>query len=200
MSLSHKPNIFGLEPFLAVDLVKANYYMGRVDIPADTEDGEAEALLAASRGQEPTLDKTLPWMLLMRGMFSYLYKKEMAEAKKQQGRYMRPDFIPRPIVVKPHEWARAFNFVTTSYIKNEFFKKPEVVKRQVTEDGREVALVVMVTSPGKGLDKSESYVRPGERRNTVNRLRRMERHRENLAEMPDVQKYLASLREPKVTG
>lgn len=200
MGLSRKPNVFGLEPFLSVDEVKANYYYGRVDIPADTEEGEREAVMAAAQDEEPNLDKTLPWMLLMRGMFSYLYKKEMAEARKRQGSYLKPEFIPRPLVIKPHDWARAFNFVTTSYIKNEFFKKPEVITPQVTADGRKVALAVLLTSPGKGIEKSESYVRPDQRRVTIKRLRRMERHRENLMEMPEVQKHLASLREPRVGG
>ena len=200
MSLSRKPNVYGLDPFLSVDEVKANYYLGRIDIAADDEEGEQEALMAAARGEEPNLDKALPWLLLARGMFSYLYKKEMAEARKRQGRYMRDDFVPRPIVVQPHDWARAFNFITTSYIQNEYFRKPNLIHKQVTENGRQVALAVLVTSPGKGIEKSGSYVLPGERLTTVKRLRRMERHRKNLEQNREVQDYLASLRDPTVSG
>jgi hypothetical protein len=198
VSIGRKPHIYGLEPMLSVDLVRANYFFGRVDIPADTEEGERQAILSAARGENPELDKTLPWMLLMRGMFSYLYKQEMRDAKKRNGIYLPGEFMPRPILIKPHEWAKAFNFISTSYIQNEFFKKPEVITQQVTESGRKVALALLVTNPGKGIAKSESYVRPENRRVTVKRLRRMERHRENIAEDPEVRRYLASLRDPEV--
>ena len=68
MTLSKKPNRFGLDPFLTVDTAKANYFYGRTDVPPDPAAGQAEGLLDAAKGKDPELDRSLPWPLLMGGM------------------------------------------------------------------------------------------------------------------------------------
>lgn len=200
MPLSLKPNKFGLDPFLMVDTAKADYYYGRTDVDPESEEGEARALLSAAKGKEPELDKSLPWMLLARGMYSFLYKKEEAEFNRRLGRKdPRPgDPLPRLIRVTPIDWAEAFNIITFSYVQNGFFRRPTAIKEQKTASGRKIALAILVQDPGKGREKSESYVRPDEKMRTLKILRRMERHRLDLGDLDAVKEHLASLRDPQV--
>lgn len=200
MALSLKPNKFGLDPFLMVDTAKADYYYGRTDVDPESEEGEERSLLSAAKQKEPELDKTLPWMLLARGMYSFLYKKQETEFNKRLGRKEpRPgDPLPHIIRVTPIDWAEAFNIITFSYVQNGFFRRPTAIKEQKTASGRKIALAILVQDPGKGREKSESYLRPDERRRTVKILRRMETHRLSLGEIDAVQKHLASLRDPEV--
>ena len=210
MGLSRKPNKFGLDPFLMVDTAKANYYYGRTDVPADDE---TKALKDAAVGADPTLDRTLPWILLVRGMFSIIYKDILKQQLRRQGylqhlggikghqKQRNPNSpLPSPIVVPPHEWARAFNIITFRYVSDGFLKRPRVIKRMKTESGREIALALLVQDPGKGRDKMEDYLSSRRRRETVKVLRRMERHRLNLGENQAVQEHLASLRPPTVAA
>ena len=200
MGLSQKPNKFGLDPFLMCDTTKADYYYGRTDVEPDTEDGEKRALMSAAKGERPVLDKTLPWMLLARGMFKFLYKEAIAEDNKNRGRSKRipGTALPHKITITPQDWAKAFNMLTFSYVRNDFFRVPTTISEQQTSTGRTVAKAILVQDPGKGLAKSESYIRPDQRVETVNILRRMETHRLDLGERGDVKKHLASLRDPEV--
>ena len=200
MSLSQKPNRYGLDPFLAVDTAKANYYYGRTDVPPDTVEGQRQAAMDAAKDVDPEIDRTLPWAILVGGMFSFLYKKAIREEDRRAGRKKRGprDPFPKPIRITPQDWAKAFNFITTSYIDNEFLKRPDKVSVQKLQNGRSVALLVLVQDPGKGAAKSRDYFSPKRIGETRQRLRRMERHREEMAEDPQVKKYLATLRMPSI--
>jgi len=200
MGLSQKPNKFGLDPFLMCDTAKADYYYGRTDVEPDTEEGEKRALMSAARGERPVLDKTLPWMLLARGMFKFLYRDAIAKDNKNQGRKKRipGSDLPHKITITPQEWAKAFNMLTFSYVKHNFFKRPSgpVSKDPDAHGGRKLALV-LEQDPGKGLAKSGDYVEPDQKDETVKILRRMETHRLDLAERQDVKEHLASLHDPE---
>lgn len=201
MALSLKPNKFGLDPFLMCDTAKADYYYGRADVPSmDDEKADGKTSEGTEGKKSPDLDKSLPWMLLVRGMYAFLYKKAEQEFNRRLGRKEpRPgDPLPQPIRVTPMAWAEAFNIITFSYVENGFFKRPTVVKEWKTAGGKKVALALLVQDPGKGREKSESYVRPDERARTLRILRRMEGHRLDLASMDAVKKHLATLREPPV--
>jgi hypothetical protein len=52
----------------------------------------------------------------------------------------------------------------------------------------------MVQDKGKGATKTEDYLSPERINETRKRLRRMERHRLEVAEDSQVKKYLASIR------
>jgi hypothetical protein len=200
VALSLKPNKFGLDPFLMCDTAKADYYYGRTDVGAEGPVGEANALISEARKKDPDLDKSLPWMLLARGMYSFLYKKQEVEFNRRLGRKdPRPgDPLPQVIRITPIDWAEAFNIITFSYVQNGFFRRPSTIKVLTTASGRKVALAILVQDPGKGREKSESYLRPDERQRTIKILRRMERHRLDLGELPAVQKHLSSLRDPEI--
>jgi len=201
MSLSRKPNRFGLNPFLAVDTAMANYYYGRTDVAPD-EEGEEKALRDAAKDEGPELDRTLPWPLLVRGMFEILYKETMKQWLRRRGKSKREpeDPLPNSIVISPQEWARAFNIITFSYVENGLFRRPNVIKKRVTGDGREVALALLVQDPGKGREKMADYLSPKRRRETITVLRRMEKHRRDLGENDAVQKHLANMNPPTVVG
>jgi len=196
MSLSKKPHIYGLDPFLVIDTIKANYYYGRTDVSPEPEEGQKEAAEDEAKDKDPELDPTLPWIIIMRGMYRFLYKK----AEKQDAKEGKPPISPtkRVLVVNTEMWAKAFNMVTTSFIKSGHLKKPEFIKKQKTASGRIVELAFVSLGPGKGREKTDDYLR--RRNETVNVLRRMEHHRRKLGKDPDVQKHLASLRDPVVSG
>lgn len=200
MSLSLKPNRYGYDPFMPVDTAKANYYFGRTDVPPDTEEGQRQAMLDVTRDVDPEIDRTLPWALLMGGMFKFMYKKAEREENRRAGRKERGpnDPFPRPIKITPQFWAEAFNIITVRYIDTEFLKRPDKVGEQKLANGRKVALLIMLQDPGKGAAKTKDYLSPDRLRETRMRLRRMERHRLEMAENPRVQKYLQTLRTPAV--
>jgi len=204
-SPSRKPNIFGFDPFMAVDTTKANLLYGRVDIPSDvrsdSEDAEAEAIKKTAQEVDPQMDRTLPWALLMGGMFKFLYKKAEKEENRRAGRKERGpnDPFPRPIKITPQDWAEAFNIITVSYVKADFLKRPDVVDRKNLAGGGKVDLVLMTQTRGKGGAKTEDYLSPERIGETRKRLRRMERHRLEMAENPRVQDYLQSLRKPAIS-
>jgi hypothetical protein len=177
------------------DTAKADRYYGRADVPSE-DDKKATAEILEGK-KFPDLDKTLPWMLLVRGMYSMLYEKEEVRLSKILGH--RGDQLPQPIRLTTKDWARAFNIITFTYVL-EFglFKKPTPVKEVKMANGRKIALAILVQDPGKGLAKSESYVRGDERLRTLKILGRMEKHRLELAELDAVKKHLASLRDPEV--
>lgn len=197
MALSRKPNKFGLDPFLMANTSMANYYYGRTDVPPDDE---TEALRDAATGKDPELDRTLPWILLVRGMFSILYKDPLRNWLKRRGKSKRDptDPLPSVIVVSPQEWARAFNIITYKYVEDGLFRRPNVISKRVTEEGREVALAMLVQDPGKGRDKMTDYLSSRRRRETIQVVRRMERHRINISENEAVQHHLAGLSPPSV--
>jgi hypothetical protein len=200
MSLSQKPNRYGFDPFLIIDTAKANYFYGRTDVPPDTEEGQRQAELDAARDVDPEIDRTLPWTLLMGGMFSFLYKEAIRNENRRAGRKKRGPYdpFPRPIRFTPQRWAECFNIITVKYIDNEFLRRPDKVSEQKLSNGRKVALLMMLQDPGKGAAKTRDYLSPERLRETKLRLRRMERHRLEMAESPRVQKHLQSLRSPAV--
>jgi len=185
---------------MAVDEAKANYFFGRTDVPKDAKEGKLQAGLDAARGTNPERDRTLPWTLLMAGMFSLLYKEAEKEEARRAGRKKRGprDPFPKPIRITPQEWAKAFNFITTSYINNEFMKKPDKVGEEKLANGRTVALLMIVQDAGKGAAKTRDYFSPERFNETKARLARMEMHRKEIANDPQVKKYLASLRNPAI--
>ena len=71
------------------------------------------------------------------------------------------------------------------------------IESRKTETGRNVSLALLVQDPGKGREKMNTYLQGGERRRTVKILRRMEYHRENIAELGPVKKYLEGLQQPQ---
>jgi hypothetical protein len=200
MSLSRRPNKFGLDPFLLVDTAQANYYYGRTDVHPDTKEGEAEALKDAAKGKDPELDRTLPWALLMGGMYGLIYREVEKEENRRRGRKKREPNqpLPRAINVKSFLWAEAFNIITAQYVKNGFFRRPQKVAERKLINGRKVALALLVQDPGKGAEKTRDYLSPERRQETIWKLRRMERHRLELGEDKDVQKHLTMLRSPAV--
>ncbi len=200
MSLSRKPNKFGLDPFLMIDTAQANYFYGRTDVHPDTVEGQAEAQKDAAEGKNPELDRTLPWTLLVRGMFAFMYKKQQRAENKRRGKTKRDpdDPLPAPVIIHPFAWAEAFNIITYTYVQTGFFRRPQVIERRKLTNGRTVALAMLVQDPGRGAEKTRSYLSTERRRETVMVLRRMERHRLELGEDKDVKKYLTTLRSPVV--
>ena len=200
MALSLKPNRYGFDPFLPIDTAKANYYFGRTDVPPDIEEGQRQAQLDAARGVDPEIDRTLPWTLLMGGMFKFLYKQPIRDENKRFGRKSDETYVrfPRPIKITPQRWAEAFNIITVRYIDTEFLRRPDKVGETKLANGRKVALLVMLQDPGKGAAKTQDYLSPDRLPDTRARLRRMERHRGEMADDPQVQKYLSTLRTPQV--
>lgn len=197
MGLSRRPNRYNLDPFVAADTIKANYYYGRIDIEPDTKEGDKRAMLAVARGEEPDLDPALPWMLLMRGMFKFLYKEAIREDNRRRGRKKRNPGDPMPPSIgelKPPQWAEAFNIISVRYIETEYLKPPRSISEEKV-NGRIIRLAVVVTNPGKGTAKSKSYIEEQEKQETINILRRMERHRLEVVNNAEVKKHLASLRD-----
>ena len=195
--LSLKPNRFGWDPFLCIDTAKANYFFGRTDVPPDTEEGQRQALLDASKDVDPEVDRTLPWGLLMGGMYSFLYRKAERENQIPKGDIKR-GVLPKPIRLTPMEWAEAFNIITVRYVETEHFKRPDKISEQRLANGRKVKLLMLLQDPGKGAAKSRDYYSPDRLRETKAKLRRMERHRQEVGENSRVKKYLAELRTPAV--
>lgn len=199
-SPSQRPNKYGFDPFSAVDETKANLLYGRVDIPADvkqdTEEAEAAAVLATALKVNPTMDRTLPWTLIMCAMFSFLYKEAEKDENRRAGRKTRgpQDPFPRPIRISPQFWAKGFNMITVRYVDTGYLKKPVMIRMETRPDGRSVSLAAMVQDKGKGATKTEDYLSPERINETRKRLRRMERHRLEVAEDSQVKKYLASIR------
>lgn len=185
------------------DTAKANYYYGRTDIEPDTEDGIARARQSEAKGERPILDKNLPWMLLARGMFKFLYKEAIVKDNYNKGvkkRIPGTRLPPKIPAIKPQAWAEAFNIITVSYVRNEFLKQPKAIKESKV-NGRTVALAIIVQDPGKGLTKSTSYVADSDQKlETKNILRRMEAHRLEVGDLEEVKKHLAALRDPEVRG
>jgi hypothetical protein len=199
-SPSQKPNRYGFDPFDAVDEIRANMAYGRVDIPSDakldTAEAELEAVRATAAKVNPTMDRTLPWTLLMGGMFSFLYGDAEKEENRRAGRKKRSahDALPRKIKVSAQDWAKAFNMISVRYVDTDFLKRPDVVKKETRPDGRVVKLAVMSQDKGKGGTKTQDYLSPLRVEETRKKLRRMEWHRLEVAEDPRVKKYLASKR------
>ena len=104
----------------------ANQFFGRTDVSPDIKDGQVEALQDTMRDKDPELDRTLPWPLLMRGMFRILYKDALGNMNRRRGKkkWEVNDPLPTPIVTTPRDWADAFNFITVSYVKAQLFKRP----------------------------------------------------------------------------
>ena len=200
MSLSRRPNKFGLDPFLMMDTAKANYYYGRTDVDSDEDDGRREAVKDALRGKDPELDRSLPWPLLVGGMFKYLYVDAITKYNKDHGNRAR-DSVPvrslPPKVIQPADWSDAFNIITANHVKNGLLRRPRKVKEMVTITGRRVALALLLQDPGKGRDKMVDYLSAARRTETVKMLRRMERHRLTLGRKEAVKKHLLDLRPPR---
>jgi len=202
-SPSRKRNKYDLEPFFAVDTASANYLLGRTDVPPDPDEGQTQAALDAVRGIDPEIDVNLPWGLLMGGMFSLLYKEDRKKNKTAQPQrrmgFSSPEYqLPRPIRVSPHDWAEAFNIITVRYIQTDYFLRPQKIKETKLTNGRTVALQLLLTKPGKGIAKSIDYYK-NRLPEMKAKLRRMEFHRQNVADDSRVQKYLQTLRMPKVS-
>ena len=197
-----KKNSLGLDAMLAVDEVFANQYFGRTDVPPEPVEGRVEALSDVAKGKAPEIDRSLPWPLLVRGMFKILYKDAIKVANQQSGRKKRESHHPMPgkISVSPNDWASAFNIITTSYVKTGLLKRPQVSERLKTISGRTVSLAVLVQGPGKGKAKMAHYLSSKEKTETIRIIRRMETHRKTLAGMGSVKKYLAGLQAPTVAA
>ena len=121
------------------------------------------------------------WPLLMRGIYSVLYRDATQQLKKSLKKQYTNTMLPPGIAITPKEWTRAFNIITVTLYDAGRLLRPHPVDMKAPPT--DWAPPLQLAASGK--EKIRSYRQGNEKLRTRKILARMQRHcHEVLAKLP----------------